>query len=59
MPTFTVENVRSGITIGVVDANTVEEALDIVARDAGYDGWDDCCEQVGRPADGEIVVTPK
>lgn len=55
MSNYEITNARIGVALGVYEGATEAEALDAMARDAGYADYAECCEVV--PArDGEIVV---
>lgn len=56
MATFCVENTKSGLIIGFYQGETPAQALDAMARDAGYDDYSHCCD-VAQVAEGEIRVT--
>lgn len=56
MATYTIENTRSGVVFGEYEGTSEADALDSMARDAGYADYAKCCE-VAPVADGEIVVT--
>lgn len=54
--TWTIENTTSGLVLGTYEGATAADALDAMARDAGYRDYADLQAQV--PAeDGEIIVT--
>lgn len=56
MATWTIENTVSGLVLGEWEGETAADALDAMARDAGYRDYADL--QVRVPADdGEIIVT--
>jgi len=55
MTTYTISNRSSGITLGQYDADTPAQALDAMARDAGYDDYAEACE-VAPSDNGEIVA---
>lgn len=56
MATWTIENAVSGLVLGEWEGETAADALDAMARDAGYRDYADL--QVRVPADdGEIIVT--
>ena len=38
---LTIENITSGVVLGAYEADTETEALDKLARDAGYASWND------------------
>ena len=48
MTTYRVENTSTGLILGDYIAETVEEALDKCARDAGYKDQADIAEQLGQ-----------
>lgn len=54
--TYEITNTKSGFVLGRYDAETEAEALEIMARDAGYKTYAEACE-VAPAEDGEIVVT--
>lgn len=56
MALYRIENARSGVVLGEYDGDTAEEALNAMARDAGYADYAKSCEVV-PVADGEILVT--
>ena len=56
MALYRIENTRSGVVLGEYEGDTAENALDTMARDAGYADYAACCE-VAPVADGEILVT--
>lgn len=56
MHTYEIENTKSGIILGQYEGATEAEALDALARDAGYTDYADMCA-VAPAANGEIVVT--
>ena len=55
MSKYEITNTISGVILGVYEGATEAEALDAMARDAGYRDYADCCE-VAPARDGEIVV---
>ena len=55
MATYQIENTRSGVILGEYEASSEAEALNAMARDAGYADYAACCE-VAPVSDGEIVV---
>ena len=55
MTTYTISNRISGITLGQYDAETPAQALDAMARDAGYDDYAEACA-VAPSDNGEIVA---
>lgn len=57
MATYMIENTVSGVILGEYDGATEAEALDALARDAGYESYDDACRVSGMPKPGEIKVS--
>lgn len=57
MTTFRIENTISGVVLGDYDGATEAEALDAMARDAGYADYAALCE-VAPAKEGEISVKP-
>jgi hypothetical protein len=55
MPRFIIHNTISGHCFGLYDAESKENALDVLARDAGYDDYADM-NSVTPAQDGEIFV---
>ena len=53
--TYEISNSISGVVFGTYEASSIEAALEVFARDAGYASYADACE-VAPIADGEIVV---
>ena len=56
MPRFRLENPWSGVMLGVYEAETKEQALDLLAQDAGYANNAEV-EALFPTKPGEIVVT--
>ena len=56
MNTYKIENTISGASLGEYQALSENEALDIMARDAGYHSFDDLKAQVSIQAN-EILLT--
>lgn len=57
MKTFTISNEVSGMRLGVYAATSASEALDAMARDAGYASYAACEEATGPMAQRELSVT--
>ncbi|MDK8188153.1 MULTISPECIES: hypothetical protein [Sphingomonas] len=55
MTTYTITNIASGIVLGQYEAATEAEALDLMARDAGYADYASVPEEIGGGDD--LVVT--
>ena len=55
MTKYLITNAKSGAELGVYEGATEAEALDAMARDAGYADYAACCE-VAPAAEGEIVM---
>lgn len=56
MSKFLITNAICGVELGVFEGATEAEALDAMARDAGYKDYAECCHE--SPAyEGEIVTT--
>ena len=58
--TYRITNTRSGYTLGDYQGTTESEALDAMARDAGYENFEAACEaacEVAPIKDGELLVT--
>ena len=52
---YQIENLDSGHVFGIYEGGSKKEALDALARDAGYEDYEDMCEVTPvRP--GEISV---
>ena len=47
MPKYRIINTSTGAVIGEYSADSSGEALDLIAKDAGYRSYDDACEAVG------------
>lgn len=55
MTAYTIENAISGVLLGTYNAESSEDALNIMARDAGYESFADLKTQVEiRP--NELIV---
>jgi hypothetical protein len=55
MPSYMIENIVSGHVFGAYEAANVD-ALDVLARDAGYRDYADACDQ-DHSTRGDLVVT--
>ncbi len=53
---YRIENTKSGLELGVYEGSSKEDALDALARDAGYDDYDHAL-YVAPASEGEILVT--
>ncbi len=52
---YQIENAISGLTIGIYEAESEDEALDKMAQDAGYKDYDDLNSQIeADPGDIEV-----
>lgn len=56
MKKFNICNQHSGVDMGTFDGETESDALDAMARDAGYSDYAEACK-VAPAAEGEIIVT--
>jgi len=56
MTHFTISNKNSGTIFGTYEAASADEALEIMAREAGYSSYGDLEETA--PSGGRIVVEP-
>jgi RecB family endonuclease NucS len=56
MAHFQIGNRYSGKILGIYEAETAADALDVMARDAGYASYAAACE-VTQSGDDELVVT--
>lgn len=54
--TFQIENTISGLMLGTYEGETEAQALDAMARDAGYSDYAHAC-QVTPAEEGEIIAT--
>lgn len=55
MAEYQISNCRSGIILGVYEADSAQAALDAMARDAGYADYASA-DAVAPAAPGEILV---
>lgn len=53
---YQIENTSSGVILGTYEASSKEEALDLLAREAGYDSYH-AAQEASPAAPGEILVT--
>jgi hypothetical protein len=53
---YQIENRQSGVVLGTYEGESEAEALDAMARDAGYDSYEDSC-RVTESGGGDLVVT--
>ncbi len=56
MKTYTIANRVSGFEIGEYQGSTKAEALDVMARDAGYRDFSQACDVTGNDGD-DLIVT--
>ena len=47
MTSFNIHNITSGVFLGTYRGDTASDALDAMARDAGYESFAECCDVVG------------
>lgn len=61
MATYNICNKCSGVDLGDYEGETRAQALDAMARDAGYEDYEDFCEQFGDHSADLVVteITPK
>ena len=52
---YTISNARSGMVLGIYEGTSKDDALDTLARDAGYEDYFDACES-GFNGD-DLIVT--
>jgi hypothetical protein len=57
MSAFTITNIGSGETLGDYEAASPEAALEAMALDAGYAGYQEMCDMVPADTD-ELIVEP-
>lgn len=57
MNTYRIENTNSGLILGEYQGETKEQALDAMARDAGYKDYADFRTQVGDDRPSNLLVT--
>jgi hypothetical protein len=53
--TYMISNSRSGVVLGIYEGTSRDDALDTLARDAGYEDYFDACES-GFDGD-DLIVT--
>jgi hypothetical protein len=56
MAKFEITNTLSGINLGIYEGTTAADALDAMARDAGYEDYTAACD-VAPHTEGELLVT--
>lgn len=56
MAHYQIENHVSGLVLGVYEGRDEHDALDALARDAGYDDYEDCCRATGSDSDLTVTV---
>lgn len=56
MAIFNITSAASGADLGNYSGETKADALDAMARDAGYSSYAECCEVTGAER-GDIIVT--
>ncbi len=54
-PTYTIAVQSSGVVLGAYEAETADDAVDAMARDAGYSSYRDMCS-ITDPADSDADV---
>lgn len=53
---FRIENSKSGADLGVYEGETAADALDAMARDAGYADYQHCAETTGSD-ESDLIIT--
>lgn len=56
MNIYEITNIFSGVCLGYYNGNSVIQALEAMAKDAGYSSYAALCKLI-PPADGELEVT--
>ena len=56
MTDYEISNKHSGMFLGVYEAEDEADALDVLARDAGYRDYEDACTVAVIVNAGELIV---
>ncbi len=57
MAHYEIQNANTAYVLGVYEGETEEEALDAMARDAGYQDYASIAEQQGQADEDDLVIT--